>query len=660
MNKQQKQVLQSQLNSEEKTIKELKQVYQQALKDVDEKIRQLSARADMNPDNLQSIIYQKQYQQALKGQLEGVLENMHSESYATISDYLTRCYQDGYIGVMYDLQGQGIPLIMPIDQKAVTNAIQIDSKLSKSLYDRLGEDTNYLKKAVRAEVSRGIANGSTWNDVAAKLSKHMENTPFNKAYNNSIRIARTEGHRVQAQSALDAQYKAKEKGADIVKQWDASLDGRTRPTHRQLDGQIREIDEPFEVAGMKADAPGMFGDPAEDCNCRCALLQRAKWALDEEELETLKQRAEYFGLDKSEDFEDYKKKYLKISDDDIKGADSGSVRSNAQKMNDFVPAKTVEEAEEYARNNFVKEKTWSGDGNVSYKGLSIESANKLNETLTNLYSQYDIIPLRNIQPMNFRENIWKGSEKVPMAYRPLSEGDLFFNPKIMKNTKLLDSYLEEGKKAYKICEENIDKFTGSNRQLIETYLKAGRSLVAESTDDIMKTIIEHELGHHIENTIIFKDKELLKVVKDGYEEYGVKVSGYATKTYGEYIAESFAAFRNGQSDIIDPEMKKLFNNLSKKENVASFIKNDNIRSEYIKLGTSTLETIHLPKQEYAHVMSEINTHMSDEQRKQDVVSKAIGDYIYTFENHGFDNYRIIGKVPIDEVKHEGIKKIFNE
>lgn len=317
MNKQQKQVLQSQLNSEEKTIKELKQVYSQALKDVDEKIRQLSARADMNPDNLQSIIYQKNYQQAIKGQLEGVLENMHSESYATISDYLTRCYQDGYIGVMYDLQGQGIPLIMPIDQKAVTQAIQIDSKLSKSLYDRLGEDTNYLKRAIRAEVSRGIANGSTWNDVAAKLSKHMQNTPFNKAYNNSIRIARTEGHRVQTQSALDAQHKAKEKGADIVKQWDASLDGRTRPTHRQLDGQIREIDEPFEVAGMKADAPGMFDRASEDCNCRCALLQRARWALDEEDLETLKQRAEYFGLDKSKDFEDFKEKYLNISEEDI-------------------------------------------------------------------------------------------------------------------------------------------------------------------------------------------------------------------------------------------------------------------------------------------------------------------------------------------------------
>lgn len=95
----------------------------------------------------------------------------------------------------------------------------------------MGEDVTYLKKAVRAEVSRGIANGSTWNEVAGKLSRHMANTPFQKAYNNSIRIARTEGHRIQVQSALDAQHVAKSKGADIVKQWDATLDGATREHH---------------------------------------------------------------------------------------------------------------------------------------------------------------------------------------------------------------------------------------------------------------------------------------------------------------------------------------------------------------------------------------------------------------------------------------------
>lgn len=310
MNKRQKEVLQSQLDAEMRTLRELKQVYRQALKDCETKIRELSARNDM--ENLQSIIYQKRYQEALKRQLEGVMTSLQSNSYSTVSDYLARCYQDGYIGAMYDLHGQGIPIIVPIDQKAVTRAIQTDSKISQGLYIRLGEDAKSLKTSIRAELSRGIANGSSWNDVAGKIGKAFKNTPFSKAYNNSMRIARTEGHRVQIRSAMDAQQAAKDKGADVVKQWDATLDDRTRETHRMLDGQIRELDEPFEVGGMRADAPGMFNNPAEDCNCRCALLQRAKWALDEDELKTLKERAKYFGLDKTKDFEEFKQKYLKL------------------------------------------------------------------------------------------------------------------------------------------------------------------------------------------------------------------------------------------------------------------------------------------------------------------------------------------------------------
>ena len=128
--------------------------------------------------------------------------------------------------------------------------------------------------------------------------------------NNAYRIARTEWHRIQNQSSMDAANKDKENCADVVKQWDATMDSRTRPHHRQLDRQIWELDKQFEVAGRKAMYPSGFGIAAEDIHCRCALLQRAKWALDESELETLKERASHFKLDKTKDFNDFKNKYL--------------------------------------------------------------------------------------------------------------------------------------------------------------------------------------------------------------------------------------------------------------------------------------------------------------------------------------------------------------
>lgn len=309
VNKRQIEVQKVSADNEERVIRQLRQVYNQASKDCAAKIQELSMRTDM--ENLQTIIYQKQYQEALKKQIDGILNELNSNSFTTIADYLGKCYETGFIGTLYDLQGQGIPLCFPINQEEVVQALQVDSKISQGLYQRMGEDTDYLKKSIKAELSRGISNGSSWNVVAGKIASGM-NSPFTKAYNRAIGIARTEGHRIQQESTLHCQQRAKSKGADVLKQWDSTLDGVTRPTHRELDGQIREVDEPFEVAGMKAMYPGAFGNPAEDCNCRCCLLQRARWALGKEELNVLKERAAFFGLDKTKDFEDYRQKYLKL------------------------------------------------------------------------------------------------------------------------------------------------------------------------------------------------------------------------------------------------------------------------------------------------------------------------------------------------------------
>ena len=69
--------------------------------------------------------------------------------------------------------------------------------------------------------------------------------------------------------------------------------------------------------------------------------------------------------------------------------------------------------------------------------------------------------------------------------------------------------------------------------------------------------------------------------------------------------------------------------------------------QYFSMNSKDYPTIHLDKDEYAHVISELNTHMTEEQRKQAVVTKAIGNYYYTIENKGFNNYRIIGKKLIE-------------
>ena len=59
--------------------------------------------------------------------------------------------------------------------------------------------------------------------------------------------------------------------------------------------------------------PSNFGIPSLDINCICAVLQRTRWALNQDELEALKERAKYYEINKSKDFEEFKKKYLNIN-----------------------------------------------------------------------------------------------------------------------------------------------------------------------------------------------------------------------------------------------------------------------------------------------------------------------------------------------------------
>lgn len=275
MNKRQKEIIQSKLDNEKAVLEELKIVYSDALESIEKKIAILLGRSDAN---LSHVIYQVEYQRALKKQVSAILDELNSSQFVTISEYLTKSYEEGYLGTLYDIEGQGVPLIFPIDQERVTKAVVIDTKLSKPLYTRLGEDIGSLKKKISSVISRGIAQSASYADIAKSIRSNSNITMYQ-----AMRITRTEAGRIATQATADAQQKAKEAGADVVKQWDATLDRRTRKHHIELDGQIRELEEEFVIpsTGAKAMRPFAFGIASEDINCRCELLQIARMELND-------------------------------------------------------------------------------------------------------------------------------------------------------------------------------------------------------------------------------------------------------------------------------------------------------------------------------------------------------------------------------------------
>lgn len=293
------------LGEEKAVLEALEKVYERALNDVNKRIKLLQA-----DELLGNRVYRKQQQEALKGQIEAIIERLHTQEYETIEEYLKDSYKNGIVAAVYSLHQQGLPLTFPIAQDQVVKALVTNSAISEGLYKSLGVDTKRLREVIAQEISRGIASNMSFSEMARNIANQT-----GIAKNRAKSIVVTESHRVREEASQDARVEAKNRGANVVKQWDATLDGKTRDTHRRLDGQIREVDEPFEIDGKTAMYPGDFGLAEEDCNCRCVALTRAKWGLNESELETMKERADYWELDKTDSFEEFKRKYLNITEE---------------------------------------------------------------------------------------------------------------------------------------------------------------------------------------------------------------------------------------------------------------------------------------------------------------------------------------------------------
>ena len=298
-----KEILQKRLTDEKAILKELENQYMTAIEAINWRIGNLLWRKDAD---LPNVIHQVQYQRAIKAQIQAALDRLHAGEYESIQQYLKDSYTDGYVGAMYTLHESGAPVIAPIDQDAAIRAITIESKLREPLYESLGVDLRKLKTSIASEITRGISMGQSYDRIARNISL-LTKAPLSRAKT----IVRTEAGRVQEQAAYAAGQKAIAAGANVVKQWSAVLDGKTREDHRRLDHQVREMGEDFEVNGQKAQYPHGFDDPKQDCNCRCTLLVISRSMMDAGELKRMQERAEFFGLDKTKDFEEFREKYLK-------------------------------------------------------------------------------------------------------------------------------------------------------------------------------------------------------------------------------------------------------------------------------------------------------------------------------------------------------------
>lgn len=200
----------------------------------------------------------------------------------------------------------------------------------------------------------------------------------------------------------------------------------------------------------------------------------------------------------------------------------------------------------------------------------------------------------------------------------------------------------------------------------ENKLAKGERLLTV-LDNSPEGIAIHEWGHgytdYISHEMIYGNpaaQEFWEWYKTlSKDDIGNGISTYAMTNRGEFEAECFAELVTGNPRPIAVKFSDYLNRCveSAKKRVEMYGvdavqsgeagKIDLALNYSFKRDTSSVKTVILPKDEYAHVMSEIATNLTETQKHQAIVSKAIGNYVYTFENNGFGDYRIISKKEID-------------
>ena len=418
-----------------------------------------------------------------------------------------------------------------------------------------GIDLAYGKRQISASVTSSILQGKSIPGIAKDLQTRMPE--MNKS--SAVRTARTAVTNAQNAGRMDSYVAATKMGIEMEREWVSALDARTRHEHAEADGQVVGVDKPFIVGSEKLMFPGdRSGSGWNIYNCRCTQIAKVKGvdtsdakrrARDPETGESVlienMTYAEWAGWKKKQP-----KKAAKPS---------------------FTPAASIEEAQKYAE-KYVDDYKSKYTGKIDYKGIDLQYANEMNRALTEVLDQYDVdYKIRNLVPFNRREKRFKDTT-AEAAYQ-WGTCDLFFNKDYLKSQKAMAAHVKEYRDLLETVMPNIDiaieqakKKTGFGAELQLRYVQAlkatGRTNVNEP--DAYGSMV-HELGHYLDDRVFKKaEKEIGFDLSSSFEKYSGKISAYATSNKQEYVAESFAAYWNGEEDIIDPELVKIFERSKKK------------------------------------------------------------------------------------------------
>lgn len=118
---------------------------------------------------------------------------------------------------------------------------------------------------LRSTITQAAVSGASIDDIAKDVRRVMAMN-----VRDSVRVARTAMTGAENAGRVNAYQRAQSMGIELEQMWLATLDGRTRPSHRAIDGESVPVSATFSNGCRFPGDPS--GPAAEVMNCRCTLI----------------------------------------------------------------------------------------------------------------------------------------------------------------------------------------------------------------------------------------------------------------------------------------------------------------------------------------------------------------------------------------------------
>ena len=269
----------------EQIEKEVTSVYEQAATEVQEKLekfwagferRDAEKRALVKAGKMTQEEYKRwRYGQLMTGKRWEEMRDVLAED-LTNADRIAMSIVNGHLPDVYAVNANyGIYQIEDVcgiktgftlyDRSTIERLIREHPNILPKPRVDIPKDLRWNLQHMTSELLQGILQGESIPKIASRLQ-----TVTGMNLGAAMRSARTAVTGAQNAGRVDAYKRAEDMGVEVVQEWLATNDNRTRESHARLDGEQVPVGEKFSNGCRYPGDPN--GPPEEVYNCRCTLI----------------------------------------------------------------------------------------------------------------------------------------------------------------------------------------------------------------------------------------------------------------------------------------------------------------------------------------------------------------------------------------------------